>query len=146
MWPFSYERNRKSVESDLSDLMKRGDSIDLEEVRNAQEKNPTKIYINLLFLEMIRGNVREFTLSKSIPLPPSKLQPKAEVPTFESVVNRLKVMASLDPVIYQQPREGLIELTLGSHAVVIIHMRFVDQAPNRSVHLRLERLDSPARA
>lgn len=118
------------------------ESIDLEEWKELEETSPTKKYVNWLLLEMTKAGVTELILNSSRPLPPSKLMPDAEIPTFESVTNRLKVMANLDPVIYQQPVEGRLDLTIGSHPVAV-HLRFVDTAPDRSVHLRAEWLDPP---
>lgn len=119
-----------------------GASIDLAELKEIAESSPITKYVNLLLLEMARGSIDEVMLSKSMPLPRSRLDPDAQVPTFESVVNRLKVLAALDPVIYQQPKEGRFELRVGSDPLAM-HVRFVDTGPERSVHLRMEWLERP---
>lgn len=119
-----------------------GDSIDLEELKELAERSPTKKYVNLLLLVMAKNDVREVVLRSSRPLPPLRINREEEIPAFQSVVNRLKVMAALDPVIYHQPKEGKIELTIGASDTVI-HLRFEDTAPDRCVHLRLEWLDEP---
>ncbi|MDM8005115.1 MAG: hypothetical protein QUV05_03040 [Phycisphaerae bacterium] len=139
MWPFGWWRRFWRRIGLLGD----GASIDLAELKELGESSPTKKYVNLLLLEMAKGSIDELTLSRSMPLPRSKLDPNAQIPTFESMVNRLKVLAALDPVIYQHPKEGRIELTIGSDPVAV-HVRFVDTGPERSVHLRMEWLESPA--
>jgi len=136
MWPFG---GWKRLKRGLRRLWRLGDSrmsIDLDELTELAEITPTKKYVNLLLLAMARDDVREVVLTSSRPLPPSKIYPGAEIPPFESVVNRLKVVANLDPVIYQHPKEGRIELTIGSDPVAV-HVRFVDTGPERSVHLRM---------
>jgi hypothetical protein len=128
MWPFS--RRRQYGE------------ITLDDIKELAESSPTKKYLNLLMWQMVRQDLAELTLWQMQRLPVPEHCTPSELPPFASVVNRLKVMAGLDPVIYQQPKEGRIELRIGGRPL-IFHARFVDIGSERSVHIRLERLDGP---
>jgi hypothetical protein len=149
MWPFGRWRRRKSGGWGLGGLTSRGDSLDLDDITELAEKNPTKTYTSLLMWEMAQQDVVELILWQSQPLPSVGQWEFPDWPSFESVVNRFKVMASLDPVIYHQPKEGRIELGIDRRGegleTAIIHVRFSDTAPDRSVHLRLEWPENPAK-
>ena len=139
MWPFGWWRRFwRHIES-LGDPR---ESIDLEELKAMACRHPATQYVSCYILRMARQNLTELLLVQSEPLPQVAYYTDPDLPSFESVVNRLKVMASLDPVIFHHPKEGKLEFNIGGSDAVI-HVRFNDTTPDRSVHLRLEWLDEP---
>jgi hypothetical protein len=138
MWPF----RRRSVEEKLQ----AGDSVDLDELGELVDTTPVKSYLNLLLIEMAGHGEEELMLRQSTPLPWPEGYDEEELPAFSTVINRLKVMSGLDPVIYHAPREGKIEeigirLQDDKMHSFALRTRFDDISGDRTVHLRLERLD-----
>jgi len=90
------------------------DEIDLNELKELSEASPAKAWVNLFLLHMCRDSVGSLTLQRSKGIPPIPLE--EEVPSggfdFDRIVNRLKVLAGLDPVIYKKPRKGSISLCI----------------------------------
>ena len=124
MWPF---RRRPAGEISLDDL------------RDLVETSPVKRYVNLLLLDL--GGSDEgasCTLSKSRSLPSlTGYKWEEELPPFEKVRNRLKVMADLDPVTFQEPVKGHFKMQIGARPC-IAHVDFDDGADDPTVNLRLE--------
>lgn len=139
MWPFGWwKRFWRRIEL-LTDSR---DFVDLQELIESQKRHPTLQYLNGLLMRMSKGEFSEVLLCSSRPLPQVELVPGTKMPTFVKVINRLKVMTNLRLVICRPPKEGKIELTIHGRDAVL-HVRFNDTAPDRSVHLRLEWLDEP---
>ncbi|NLX22984.1 MAG: hypothetical protein GXY55_15125 [Phycisphaerae bacterium] len=107
------------------------------------ETNPTKIYVNCLILHLYDGDRHPCVLRPSEPLPEVPHYDLDEQPPIQRVVNRLKVMAGLDPVHFPQPRDGRIELQIRV-AKCFLHVRFNDTGPDPSVTLRLEEVRARA--
>jgi len=88
--------------------------IDLNALKELQEASPAKAWVNLFLLHMCRDSVSSLTLQRSKGIPPIPLE--EEVPPggfdFDRIINRLKVLAGLDPVIYKEPRKGKISLCI----------------------------------
>jgi len=103
------------------------------------ETNPTKIYLNSLILNMFRAGTVSCMLIESEPMPQIPDYDK-EMPTFEHLMNRLKVLCQLDPVRYPLPKQGKVELMLSNH-IYFLHASFDDCAADRSVEIRLEKAD-----
>jgi hypothetical protein len=87
------------------------DDIDLNTLIEAAADNPVKRYVNLLIMDMVAREIAERTFSEA-ELPPGFEDFDDTLPQFAVVVNRLKVMSGLDPVMYKMPREGRIELVV----------------------------------
>ena len=73
--------------------------------------HPTARYVNAFLLDMTKedGEVVR-TVRRSGALPVMAAFPALTPATFERFRNRLKVMADLDPVIYQSTRSGSFEI------------------------------------
>jgi len=70
--------------------------------------------VNLFLLHLCRDSGGSHTLRKSKGIPP--IPHDEEVPPggfdFDRIINRLKVMSGLDPVICKEPRKGKISLDI----------------------------------
>lgn len=88
--------------------------IDLDEFKALQEASPSKVWVNLFLLHLCRDSESSFTLQKSKGIPPIPFE--EEVPPggfdFDKIMNRLKVMAGLDPILYKEPQKGKISLCI----------------------------------
>ncbi len=90
------------------------DEIDLNELKELAKASPAKAWVNLLLLHICKDSGSSFTLQRSKGIPPIPLE--EEVPPgeldFDRIINRLKVMSGLDPVIFKEPRKGKISLCI----------------------------------
>lgn len=88
--------------------------IDLDELKELTEASPAKTWVNLFLLHLCEDPSGSFTFQKSKGIPP--VSHEEEVPPggfdFDKIINRLKVMAGLDPVVYAEPRKGRISLCI----------------------------------
>ena len=141
----------------LAVLEDRGESIDLETIREAAESNPVKRLVNMVLLEAIRNRASdihfepfedEFKMRYRIDgylyemLPPPKSIALA-------IASRIKVMANLDIAERRVPQDGRIELVINGAPVDLrvsvlptmfgesVVMRVLDRS---NVSLDLERL------
>ena len=109
----------------LKDLEHRGESIDLETIKNAADSSPVKKLINLVLLQAIKDKAsdihfepfeEEFKMRYRIDgvlyemMPP----PKHIAPAISS---RIKVMANLDIAEHRLPQDGRIELNVNNQPV-----------------------------
>jgi hypothetical protein len=73
---------------------------------------PEKVWVNLFLLDMFRSKRESVTLNRSQGIPSIPLED--EVPEggldFDKIMNRLKVMSGLDPIVYRTRREGKFSL------------------------------------
>jgi type IV pilus assembly protein PilB len=107
-------------DSDLRKLEGRGESIDLDEIKEAAESNAVKKLVNLVLLQAIRDKASdvhfepfedEFKIRYRIDgvlfemVPPPKYVAMA-------VASRIKVMANLDIAERRLPQDGRIELSV----------------------------------
>ncbi len=90
---------------------------------------PTADYAEGLLKWMVKQSVFTFTVTDSTPLPPigkegggSHLPP----PPHQAVINRLKLVAGLDPVIFAEPVQGQTTVERGPHRLVY-EFRFIDR-------------------
>lgn len=88
--------------------------IDLDELKALQEASPSKTWVSLFLLHLCKDLGSSLTLQKSKGIPPIPFE--EEVPPggfdFDQIMNRLKVMAGLDPVLYKEPQKGKISLCI----------------------------------
>jgi type IV pilus assembly protein PilB len=112
-------------DEDLSKFEGRGESIDLEELKQLAESNPVKKLLNLVLLQAIRDKASdihfepfedEFKMRYRIDgvlyemVPPPKHIAMA-------IASRIKVMSNLDIAERRLPQDGRIELQVGGNPV-----------------------------
>ncbi len=115
------------ADTSLAELSARGDSIDLDELKEMAEANPVKKLLNLVLLQAIREKASdihfepfadEFKMRYRVDgvlyemVPPPKY---IAVP----IASRIKVMASLDIAERRLPQDGRIELMVSGNQVDI---------------------------
>jgi len=112
-------------DTDLAKFEDRGESIDLEELKELVEANPVKQLLNLVLLQAIRDQ------SSDIHFEPFedeyKLRYRIDGVLYEmmppprylamAIASRIKVMAGLDIAERRMPQDGRISLTVGSNPV-----------------------------
>ncbi len=109
----------------LKDLGKRGESIDLETLKEAADSNPVRKLINLVLLQAIKDKASDIhfepfedefkmryridgILYEMMP-PPAHIAP--------AISSRLKVMANLDIAERRMPQDGRIELMVNNQPI-----------------------------
>jgi type IV pilus assembly protein PilB len=112
-------------DEDLAKYAGRGESIDLDELREMAESNPVKKLVNLVLLQAIRDKASdihfepfedEFKMRYRIDgvlfemVPPPKYVAMA-------IASRLKVMANLDIAERRMPQDGRVELLIEKRPV-----------------------------
>ena len=117
--------NEVAGEDSLNLLEDRGESIDLETIREMADSNPVKRLVNMVLLEAIRNRAsdvhfepfeHEFKMRYRIDgvlyemLPPPKSIAVA-------IASRVKVMANLDIAERRLPQDGRIELVVNGNPV-----------------------------
>jgi len=119
---------------------KRKDSIDLDELKELRARSPVKTWVNLLLLHICKDAVGSFTLQKSKGIPPIPFE--EDVPPggfdFDKIINRLKVMSGLDPVVFKEPHQGEIPLTIGD-TLHTVSTTFVDAGTNPRCELTMRK-------
>jgi hypothetical protein len=95
-------------------------------------------YVDALLAMMVRKSIFILRLKASEPLPSIENGDNAfaPAPAYPSVINRLKVLSRLNPVIYAEPVQGIIEVQRGPHLLVYT-LCFEDKAvpPFCDIHL-----------
>ena len=149
--------NELAGDEQLNALENRGESIDLETIKQAADSNPVKRLVNMVLLEAIKNRASdihfepfeaEFKMRYRIDghlyemLPPPKSMAVA-------VASRIKVMSNLDIAERRMPQDGRIELVVNNSPVDLrvsvlptmfgesVVMRVLDRS---NVSLDLERL------
>jgi len=149
--------NEIAGDAQLAALENRGESIDLETIREAADSNPIKNLVNMVLLEAIKNRASdihfepfedEFKMRYRIDgllyemLPPPKSIALA-------IASRIKVMADLDIAERRVPQDGRIELLVNGRPVDLrisvlptmfgesVVMRVLDRS---NVQLDIERL------
>ena len=117
--------NEMANDQQLTALENRGESIDLDTIRDAADSNPVKRLVNMVLLEAIRNRASdvhfepfedEFRMRYRIDgvlyemVPPPKSIALA-------IASRIKVMANLDIAERRLPQDGRIELVVGGAPV-----------------------------
>jgi len=109
----------------LKDLKNRGESIDLETLKEAADSNPVRKLINLVLLQAIKDKASDIhfepfenefkmryridgVLYEMLP-PPPHIAP--------AIASRIKVMANLDIAERRLPQDGRIELTVNNQPI-----------------------------
>jgi type IV pilus assembly protein PilB len=109
----------------LKELGKRGESIDLETIKEAADSNPVRKLINLVLLQAIKDKASDIhfepfedefkmryridgVLYEMMP-PPSHIAP--------AISSRIKVMANLDIAERRLPQDGRIELSVNNQPI-----------------------------
>jgi type IV pilus assembly protein PilB len=114
-----------SADDTLKDLKNRGESIDLETLKEAADSNPVRKLINLVLLQAIKDKASDIhfepfenefkmryridgVLYEMLP-PPSHIAP--------AIASRIKVMSNLDIAERRLPQDGRIELTVNNQPI-----------------------------
>jgi len=109
----------------LKDLKNRGESIDLDSLKEAADSNPVRKLINLVLLQAIKDKASDIhfepfedefkmryridgVLYEMMP-PPSHIAP--------AIASRIKVMANLDIAERRMPQDGRIELSVNNQPI-----------------------------
>jgi type IV pilus assembly protein PilB len=109
----------------LKDLKNRGESIDLETIKDAADSNPVRKLINLVLLQAIKDKASDIhfepfedefkmryridgVLYEMMP-PPAHIAP--------AISSRIKVMANLDIAERRMPQDGRIELNVNNQPI-----------------------------
>jgi type IV pilus assembly protein PilB len=109
----------------LKDLKNRGESIDLETIKEAADSNPVRKLINLVLLQAIKDKASDIhfepfedefkmryridgVLYEMMP-PPAHIAP--------AISSRIKVMANLDIAERRLPQDGRIELSVNNQPI-----------------------------
>jgi type IV pilus assembly protein PilB len=109
----------------LKDLKNRGESIDLETIKDAADSNPVRKLINLVLLQAIKDKASDIhfepfedefkmryridgVLYEMMP-PPAHIAP--------AISSRIKVMANLDIAERRLPQDGRIELSVNNQPI-----------------------------
>ncbi|NLX14332.1 MAG: Flp pilus assembly complex ATPase component TadA [Phycisphaerales bacterium] len=117
--------NELSGDEDLSKFEGRGESIDLEELKELADSNPIKKLLNLVLLQAIRDKASDIhfepfendykmryridgVLYEMVP-------PKRHIAM--AISSRIKVMSNLNIAERRMPQDGRIELTVGGNPV-----------------------------
>ena len=117
----------KDLASDdaLKDLQNRGESIDLETIKEAADSNPVRKLINLVLLQAIKDKASDIhfepfedefkmryridgVLYEMMP-PPTHIAP--------AIASRIRVMANLDIAERRLPQDGRIELNVNNQPI-----------------------------
>ena len=91
--------------------------IDLDELKILSAAFPAKTWVNLLLLHMSKDSLSTYTLKQSQGIPPVPHEedlPDGEI-SFERIINRLKVMAGLDPIKFTEPKKGSFSICVQGH-------------------------------
>ncbi|MGE5612587.1 MAG: type II secretion system ATPase GspE [Bacillota bacterium] len=114
-----------SSDDSLKDLKNRGESIDLETLKDAADSNPVRKLVNLVLLQAIKDKASDIhfepfeeefkiryridgVLYEMMP-PPSHIAP--------AIASRVKVMANLDIAERRLPQDGRIELSVNNQPI-----------------------------
>jgi type IV pilus assembly protein PilB len=114
-----------SSDDTLKDLKNRGESIDLDSLKEAADSNPVRKLINLVLLQAIKDKASDIhfepfedefkmryridgVLYEMMP-PPSHIAP--------AISSRIKVMANLDIAERRLPQDGRIELNVNNQPI-----------------------------
>ncbi len=113
------------TDDNLKGLKNRGESVDLEDLKNAADSNPVRKLINLVLLQAIKDKASDIhfepfedefkmryridgILYEMMP-PPSHIAP--------AISSRIKVMANLDIAERRMPQDGRIELNVNNQPI-----------------------------
>ncbi len=110
---------------DLAKFQDRGDSIDLEELKELVELNPVKQLLNLVLIQAIRDHSSdvhfepfedEYKLRYRIDGVLYEMMPPPRYLAM-AIASRIKVMANLDIAERRLPQDGRISLTVGGNPI-----------------------------
>jgi type IV pilus assembly protein PilB len=117
--------NEIAGDEDLSRFEGRGDSIDLDELKDLVESNPVKKLLNLVLLQAIKDKASDIHFE---PFEDEyKMRYRIDGVLYEmvppprhiamAIASRIKVMANLDIAERRMPQDGRIELQVGGNPV-----------------------------
>jgi hypothetical protein len=99
-------------------------------------------YVDALLAHMLRKSLFSLRIASTEPLPRigTDTEQAASRANHQAVINRLKVMSRLNPIIYSTPVQGKIEIPLGAH-ILVYETHFDDKAtpPYCLINLRVRR-------
>src|SRR3954470_12108819 len=114
-----------SKDDTLKDLQNRGESIDLESLKEAADSNPVRKLINLVLLQAIKDKASdihfepfegEFKMRYRIDgILYEMMPPPAHIAA--AISSRIKVMANLDIAERRMPQDGRIELSVNNQPI-----------------------------
>lgn len=118
---------------------KKRDSFDLDDVKELVPQTSAKHWVNTLLMHMYQHSIKDFILQKCDGIPLIGMSdidlPEDEL-DFDKIINRLKVMSGLDPILFSETKRGKIDLVLQG-VPYILHTQFTDSASNSICHIEL---------
>jgi hypothetical protein len=105
----------------LRKMRHRGGPYDLNNLVRLGEQTPAKEWVYSLLDYMLKNHIGHFVLVRSQGIPSIPLRdelPEAEL-DFDKIINRIKVMARLDPGAYKEPRKGEFPVSVGGRQYTI---------------------------
>lgn len=122
-------------------LLGRNPTLNGVPIERAMPSTPVIRYVNLILYQMFHDGTDRRLLQESEALPIiSEFGGDIQPPSFEAVVNRLKVMARLNPVKYPKPTDGSLQIWIGGHECRVL-CRFDDGADSRC-EIRMEKMET----
>lgn len=108
----------------------------------AEQEQPSAIdYVEWLLKGMLRSSRTELTVDTARPLPDVGLLPNAGpapcTPKTSLVINRLKVLSDVSPVMRSSTGQGRFERPLSSHSLVVT-TQFRDEGDRSTCSIRLK--------
>ncbi len=115
----------------LRNLFRRKMTLNGVPIERAAGSSPVIRYVNMILYGMFKNDIGSRILRQSEYLPPiAELGEQLQPPPLDAAINRLKIMAGLNPGIYSKPVEGAIQLTIGGTDCRVL-CRFDDSTDDR---------------
>jgi len=108
----------------------------------AMGNSPVIRYVNMVIADMIVRDETERRLDNmNLPILEYRHKLPVEPPEFAPVANRLKIMSGLNPVKYQEPVDGTVDLTFGGEPYAL-NIHFEDQSTEPFCVVTIEQMGS----
>jgi hypothetical protein len=120
---------------------KKRDSFDLDELKELVPQTSAKNWVNSLLMHMYQDSIKDFILQQCDGIPSirmSDIDLSEDELDFDKIINRLKIMSGLDPILFSETKRGKIDLVLGG-VPYILQTQFIDSASNSICQIRMSK-------